>query len=242
MQQTVRAVVLRVIKYQDSSLIADVYTDKYGRCQFMLRVPKTGKARVKPVLFQPLSVLELEADFKPSAEIFKLQEAKMLLPYVSIPYDPYKQAIAMFLAEFLYRAVREQEENLPLFEYLYHSLAFLDGCSRGFSNFHLVFLIRLSRFLGIYPNLGGYHPGDYFDLLNACYTSLCPLTHSYYVTPALAVHIPTLVRMNYHTMHLFRLTRSERHQLLTYLNEFYRLHLPDFPELKSLQVLHELFD
>jgi len=242
MQQTARAIVLRTIKYKDASLIADVYTDVLGRCQFMLRVPKSGRARVKPSLFQPLSVLELEADIKHNADIYRIQEAKSLLPYVSIPYDPYKQSIVMFLAEFLYRALREQEENRPLFEYLLNSLDFLDGCERSFSNFHLVFLIRLSRFLGIYPNLDSYHSGDYFDLLNACYTSSCPLTHQYYVSPALSAHIDTLMRMNYHTMHLFRMSRAERNQLLTYLNEYYRLHLPDFPELKSLQVLREVFD
>ena len=73
--------------------------------------------------------------------------------------------MALFLAEFLYRAIREEAENRPLFAYLQHSVIWLDECREGFANFHLVFLMRLSRFLGLYPNLEDYHTGDYFDLL-----------------------------------------------------------------------------
>lgn len=53
--------------------------------------------------------------------------------------------------------------------------------------------------------------------------------------------LPVLFRMNYPTMHLFRLSRRERQRILHVLNEYYRLHVPGFPELKSLEILQELF-
>lgn len=242
MLQTTRAIVLRTIKYKDTSLIADVYTDVRGRCQLSLRIPKTGRGKVPVVLFQPLALLELEIDVRPHTSIYKVTEAKTLLPFSDIPFNPYKQAIVMFLSEFLTRALREEEQNQPLFEYLYYSISFLDGSSAGFSNFHVVFLLRLSRFLGIYPNFENYHAGDYFDLQNATFVGLRPLTHTHYLAPEEAAYIPQLSRINFETMHLFRFSRTERSRMLTVLNEFYRLHLPDFPELKSLQVLRELFD
>ena len=92
---------------------------------------------------------------------------KLSYPFKSVPYHPHKSAIALFIAEFLYRALREEAENAPLFAYLSNSIQWLDECKHDFANFHLVFLIRLSRFLGLYPNTEGYHNGDYFDLLNA---------------------------------------------------------------------------
>lgn len=242
MQQTTRGIVLRTIKYKDSSLIADVYTDVRGRCQFMLRVPKTGRAKVLPVLFQPLAILEMEIDVRPHATIYKVLEAKTLTPFSDIPFNPYKQTIVMFLSEFLTRALREEERDLPLFEYLRNSISFLDGAIQGFSNFHIVFLLRLSRFLGIYPNFENYHEGDYFDLLNACFVGSQPLTHPHFLSVQESSYVPQLSRINFETMHLFRFSRTERNRMLTVLNEFYRLHLPDFPELMSLQVLRELFD
>ena len=148
----------------------------------------------------------------------------------------------MFLSEFLCRAVPVEADNRALFSYLRHSIVWLDECRTGFVNFHLVFLMRLSRFLGLYPNLEGYSEGCYFDLVNACFTSLRPSGHSHYIGPIEAARLLTLMRMNYDTMHLFAMSRVERMRCLTVIEQYYRLHLPVFPELKSLDVLKELFD
>lgn len=155
MLQKTLGIVLHTLKYKDTSLIADIYTEVAGRASFMVSIPRSRKAAVKPVLFQPLALVELEADFRPNATIYKVKEAKSLYPFATLPYDPYKSAIALFLSEFLYRAVREEAENRPLFAYLYHSVIWLDECREGFANFHLVFLMRLSPFSRFVSQPGG---------------------------------------------------------------------------------------
>lgn len=242
MLQRISGIVLRTVKYKDTSFIADVYTNVMGRTSFMVSLSKSRKSTVKSVLFQPLALVELEADIRPHTSIHKIKEAKSYHPFSSLPYDPYKSAITLFLAEFLYRILREEIENRPLFAYLYHSIVWLDECRSGFSNFHLIFLIRLSRFLGFYPNLEGYTQGCYFDLLNACFTPFRPSGHSYYIGPSETAQLLTLTRIKYETMHLLTLNRTERIHCLTLIEQYYRLHLPDFPELKSLDVLKELFN
>ena len=126
---------------------------------FLVSVPRSRKSAVKTVLFQPLSMIEFEADYRPMSNLYRIKEAKSWYPFRTLPYDPYKSSIAMFLAEFLYRALREEAENGPLFAYLEHSIRWLDECDRSFSNFHLVFLMRFSRFLGLYPNTEDYREG-----------------------------------------------------------------------------------
>ena len=107
MLQKTLGIVLHTLKYNDTSLIADIYTEVVGRASFIVKIPRSRKATVKSVLFQPLALVELEVDFRPNASIYKITEAKSFYPFSSIPYDPYKSSIALFLAEFLYRAVRE---------------------------------------------------------------------------------------------------------------------------------------
>lgn len=240
LQKTV-GIVLHTLKYNDTSNIVEMYTEAFGRASFLVPVPRSRKAAVKSVLFQPLSLIEFEADFRPNATLHRIKEAKSFYPFSSIPYDPYKSAIALFLAEFLYRAIREEAENRPLFAYLVHSITWLDECREGFANFHLVFLMRLSRFLGLYPNLDDYHDGDYFDMLNSCFVGLRPQLHASFIGGEEAGRLIRLMRMNYETMHLFSMNRMERSHCLTIINDYYRLHLPDFPLLKSLSVLQELF-
>jgi DNA repair protein RecO (recombination protein O) len=241
MLQKTHGIVLHSLKYNDTSNIVDIYTELYGRVSFLVPVSRSRKAAVKAVLFQPLSVMELEADFRASSNLYRIKEAKAY-PFKSIPYHPYKSAIALFLAEYLYRAVKEDGENRPLFAYLKHSIEWLDECEADFANYHLVFLMHLTRFLGLYPNLDDYHQGDYFDLLNAGFTSLRPYKHAFYVNPEESSRLTRLMRMNYDTMHLFAMNRADRARCLTIIGDYYRLHIPGFHDLKSLAVLQELFD
>ena len=237
-----RGLVLRTLKYKDDENIVDVYTEDEGMVSFLVRVSASRRAAVKSRLFRPMALLHVEWDRKPNARLARIKAARPDYIETSVPYDPYKTSIALFLAEFLHLALRENPPDRPLYAYLRASVVWLDLCQRSFANFHLVFLMRLSRFLGFYPNLDDYTPGDCFDLRNACFTSSPPLEHPDYLLPDEASRLTTLMRMNYETMHLFVMNRTERRRCLTLLNEYYRLHLPDFPVLKSLGVLQTLFD
>ena len=111
MLQKTKGIVLHTLKYNDTSIIVDMYTELSGRASFLVAVPRSRKAAVKSVLFQPLSFIEFEADYRPNATLYRIKEAKSFYPFSSIPYDPYKSSMALFLSEFLYRAVREEAEN-----------------------------------------------------------------------------------------------------------------------------------
>lgn len=241
MLQRLVGLVLHTVKYSDTSMIVEVYTESLGRSAFIVSVSHSKQSRAKAVLFQPLTLIEFEADIRQTKSLYRIRNATCLVPFASIPYHPYKSAMALFLAEFLYRAVREAGENKPLFAYLKHSVLWLDACEAHFSNFHLVFLMRLSRFLGLYPNLEGYEAGSYFDLLNACFLPSRPQTHSFFLIPEDASRILSLMRMSYRTMPLFVMNRDERNRCLKIVLDYYRLHLPDFPPLRSVDVLQDLF-
>lgn len=240
MLQKYQGVVLHTLKYNDRSNIACIYTGEGGRMSFLFPAQRSRKSMVRSVLFQPLSLVEFEAEVRPRASVHPIREAKAWMVFQSLPYDPYKSAIALFLAEFLYRALKEEGASASLFSYLVYSIQWLDACEKSFANFHLVFLMRLSRFLGLYPNMEDYAEGCCFDLLNACFVTEPP-SHGMFVVPAEASRICNLMRMNYDTMYLFGMNRIQRNRCLDIIHEYYRLHLPDFPELKSFRVLQELF-
>jgi DNA repair protein RecO (recombination protein O) len=104
-------------------------------------------------------------------------------------------------------------------------------------------MMHLSWFLGFYPNLTGYKKGDCFDLQNSCYISMHPLDNrQLYLQPDEAYHIGMLMRMNYNNMHLFNMSRAQRNRCIEVLLLYYRIHLPEFPDLKSVAVLREVFD
>lgn len=235
-----RAVVLNALKYNDTYNIVDVYTASEGRVSFLVRLPRSPKARVKSVLFQPLSLIEIEWNARPLASLQRIREARPYAPFSSIPYEPVKTTVALFLAEFLMHALKGDRGDGALFEYIEKSLLWFDAAQRGIANFHLVFLIRMSMFLGFFPNAEHYEEGMFFDLESGCFTHRPP-SHGHYVASREAALLPLLLRMHYSTLHLFRFSRTERERLLDVVNEYYRLHLPSFPTLKSLDVLRVVF-
>lgn len=241
MLQKSHGVVLYVVKYSDRSNIVHVYTEQNGQMSFLVpAVRRSRRSSAGAVLFQPFSLIGFETDVRPSTGLHPIREVEMWYPLVSLPFHPYKAGMAMFLAEFLYRVLQEEGGNEPLFNYVVSSIRWLDACEKDFSNFHLVFLIRLSRFLGFYPNLEHYVSGAFFDMLNACFVAARP-SHGQFLSAEESSRILKLMRMNYDTMHLFAMNRTERNRCLEVIVGYYRLHLPAFPELKSLSVLRELF-
>ena len=235
-----QAIVLHAIKYGETRLIVDMFTKVFGRQAFIVSIPKTPKGKVKKQFFQPLTILEIETDIRPRQQLQKLHDVRLAAPFASIPFEPDKLAISLFVAEFLYYALRSEQRNELLYEYLENSIVWLDGQQSSFANFHLVFLLRLTRFLGFYPNLDDYKDGDYFDLRESVFMPVPPV-HRDFLHPEEAQKVQLMMRMDFPTMHLFRMSRQERNRLLEVSLKYYRLHLPDFPEMKSIEVLQALY-
>ena len=235
-----QAIVLHSLKYGETRMIVDMFTRQFGRLSFIVSMPKTAKSKMKKQFFQPLSLLEIETDVRPKVQLQKLSDVRLASPFASIPFHPHKLSMALFLAEFLYYALRSEQRNELLYDYVESSIQWLDGQDDRFANFHLVFLMRLSRFLGFYPNLDHYQAGDYFDLRESEFLPAPPL-HRDFLYPEEANKVQLMMRMDYPTMHLFRMSHQERHRLLEVTLIYYRLHLPDFPEMKSISVLQELY-
>lgn len=235
-----QAIVLHSLKYGETRIIVDMFTRKFGRLSFIVSIPKSSKSKVKKQFFQPLTLLEIEVDVRPRVQLQKLSDVRLSEPFLSIPFHPHKLAISLFVAEFLYYALRSEQRNELLYDYLENSILWLDGQNGSFANFHLVFLMRLSRFLGFYPNLDDYQAGDYFDLRESVFLSYPPV-HRDFLYPEEAEKVQLMMRMDYPTMHLFRMSHQERNRLLEVSLTYYRLHLPDFPEMKSVSVLQELY-
>ena len=235
-----RGIVLRIVRFGESSLIVDVLTKSSGRVSFMVHIPKTSKGKIKKQYFQPMTLLDFEYDFRQRSNLQRIKDVRVSLPYSSIPIDPAKSCISLFLSEFIYYATRNEQENPTLFTYISTSLEWLDNAYEDFANFHLVFMMRLGKFLGFHPFLEDFTPGCFFDLRNGCFTLSMPL-HIDFLNAADAGHLYNLMRMNFDTMKLFKLSHDDRNRITEIVLRYYKLHLPNMPELQSFDILREVF-
>lgn len=236
---TSKAIVLNRVRHTDQRFLTTLYTEALGSVTFAVRIPKTRKAQIKPVLFQPLCLLTIEWDHREQADIQRLRSAGVLSPYTTLTTTPAKAAIATFLSEVLTYALRPEHEG-TLFPFLQTSLLLLDRKRDRYANFHIVFLASLARHLGFPPNMEDAATMPVFDLLNAEFLPTPP-THPYFIDGTEARFLPTLLRLNYANMHRLRLSRTQRQRILNLLVDYLRLHIPSFPQVRSLSVLAEVF-
>jgi len=238
---TTRGIILHVTPYNDTSSIVHMYTESFGRASYLVARHRKRKTLVSYALFMPLSVIEMEVEHLKTRDIQRVKETKICYPLSSIPSHPVKNAIALFLAETLYRLIRTKETDHKLFDYLTNSIRYLEILEEGIANFHLVFLIHLSRYMGIFPNAESYAPGVCFDLMNGVFTYQIP-THSHYLNKEESIVFSRLLRLNYENIALHSFSRKERIAIIHHILTYYRLHVSDFPEIKSLTVMQSLFD
>lgn len=236
-----RGIVLHSIPYNDKYAIVYLYTENFGRASYMIGRNGGKKSRVSKALFMPLSILEMEVDHLPKREIQRIKESKVCFPLSEICTDPVKNILALFVAEILYRVVKETEPDPRLFDYLYQSIHLLENTTQGIANYHLVFLLGLLRYLGVFPHIETQQEGYYFDMLNGVFIPKIPM-HKHFLNKEESVVFARLLRISYENMSLYSFSRQDRVNIINRILEYYRLHLPEFPEIKSITVMQSLFD
>ena len=238
MQVNTKAIVLTSLKYGDSSLIVKAFTASDGLKSYLLKgVLAAKKGKLKTAYFQPLTQLEIVAYHKNKGTLESIREAKIDYHYQTLHTDIAKNAITMFLAEILGNSIHEEERNEGLFEFLEASLQWLDAHD-DISNFHLYFLLRLTKYFGFYPDLD-HSNAACFDLLEGEFTnspSLNPI-----VTGENLFYFKSFLGINFDAIHNIKMNKTNRQELLKSLVLYFELHLQGFRKPKSLAVLNEVF-
>lgn len=232
------AIVLSSLKYSDHDLIVKCYTKQRGIASYLIKGAfKTLKGRSKTAYFQPLSVIIIEEDFKPNRSLQGIKEVKLEYPFSTLHTNILKTSIVMFLSEVLSSVLKEEEQNEPLYHYIENSLKWLDLADR-FSNFHLLFMLNLTKFLGFYPDNQN-RTFEFFNLSKGLFES--KKVELYSVSGKNLMLLKQLLDTDFDGLHSIPLNSEQRQSFLNMLLLYFELHLGDFKKPKSLQILNQVF-
>ncbi len=239
MQVTTRAIVLSSIKYGDTSLIVKMFTASDGLRTYLLKgILKTKKGKLKIAYFQPLTQLEIVAVHRNKGSMERLQEVRVAYPYESLHTDVVKNALAFFLAEMMSNSIQEEERNEGLFRFLEAAFQWVDH-NRQIENFHLYFLLEVTKYLGFYPDMSPPR-SEYFDLQDGQFTSR-PSPNPMITGEELRL-FEALLGTNFDAIHTIRISKKERQAVLDKIVLYFELHLHGFRKPRSLEVLNEVFN
>lgn len=233
-------IVLHFIKYGESSVIATIFTKDFGRQSYIVNASRSRKSKNKAGLLQPLFLLDLEVYQKQTREIQRIKEFKSLNTYQNIPFDIAKSTQVIFLAEMLYKTIHEQESYPELFHFVKSALLYFDLLEEGWQNFHLYFLFRLTEYFGFLPDTNKIGFEGWFDLKKGAIVPFEP-THPLYANKEVTGHLIALSMLKINELDSFKVPRKMRDSILQTLVDYYQLHFENLGEIKSLNVLREVF-
>ena len=240
MYEKLRGIVLSTIKYSDKHNIVHVYTDGRGRMAFAVPQGSTRGARMRNAMLMPLSVIDFEARIVAGRDLATMHDLSRAWPLVDIYCSPVKAALAMFVGEVLSHSIQEQESNRPLFAFVESAVMALEMMQRGVANFHICFLYHLGAHLGIQPDVGSYRKGYWFDMDGGIFVKF-PSGGGHVMSPDEAEALHLISRMTFYNLHLFKFNREQRNRVLDVMLAYYRLHNSTLGNLRSPDILKQLF-
>lgn len=236
---TTKAIVLSSLKYSDTSLIVKCFTEEEGIKSYIIKgILKAKKGGIKAAYFQPLTQLTLVANHSSKSSLHTLKEVQILNPYKTIYRDIVKQSVVLFISEVLSNSIQEEEKNVDFYNYLEAGLIWLDVHDK-IANFHLLFLLNASRFLGFYPdttettNFG-------FDLLNGNFSE--SIVNKNVISGNDFYQFKKLLGINFDSIEKVSFSKNERQLVLQIIIRYFELHLDGFRKPKSLQILEAVFN
>jgi len=236
MQVKTKAIVISALKYQEKSLIVKCFTLSHGLKSYFVRDAFSNrKSNQKMAYFQPMTILEIEANHKNKGTLEHFKEIKIAAPFQSIHSDIYKSTIVMFISEVLHHSIHEEEKNESLFEFLETALHWLDEHDE-MANFHLILMLEMTKYFGFYPDTSDIDM-PFFEMNEGVFTP-------FHAIGSLTEHesnlfkklIPLKLDSNQKVFHVI-----ERQLVLKILIDYYSYHLDGFKRPKSLDVLKEVF-
>ena len=231
-----KAIVLSALKFQEKSLIVKCFTESDGlKSYFVQSAYSNKKANQKIAYFQPLTMIEIEANHKNKGTLEHFKEIRLAHSYHSINTDIFKSTIVIFLSEILHHAIKEEEKNESLFSFLETALLWLDAHQET-TNFHLILMLEVTKYLGFYPDTTEIE-FSFFDAKEGFFT---PFQSVNSLTEHETHLLKKLIELKFDSNQKV-FAGIERQILLKILLDYYSIHLDGFKKPKSLDVLKEVF-
>ncbi len=238
-----KGIVLRAVKYGETSLIVTMFTELFGLQSYLVNGVRTStkKGSGKANLFQPTAILDLVVYHNELKHLNRIKEFKWSYLYKNIFSDVPKNAVALFMIELLTKCLKQPEANPELFEFCEDAFIHLDESTGSvMANFPLFFALHLPVFFGFRISDEYSAKNSIVDIQEGTFISERP-NHFHFLEGKQAEVTSELLKMMQPAeLEQLKLNHDFRRQLLFAYETYYTLHIQDFGTMKTLPVLREV--
>ena len=236
-----KGIVLRTVKYGETSVIASVFTEVFGIQSYIVNGVRTQSKTSKAHFFQPSSILEMQVYHNDLKNLQRIKELKWAHLYKSILSNVPKNAVALYMVELLYKCLKQPEANSDLFSFCEDAFLELDICSNEITaNFPIYFAMHIAYFFGFRLHDNHSIENNIFNPMEGNFSNK-NLAQGYPVTAEISNHISQLLKAHHPSdLKEIKLNKNIRRTILSAMENYYGLHISEFGIMKTLPVLHEL--
>ncbi len=233
-------VILKNTKYKETSLITKIYTGEFGLQSYIINGVRSARSKNKAALLRPGTLLNLVVYHREGRSLNRLKEWQVLHVFREVPFEIKKGGLLLFIMEVLGKCLQESEKNETLFEFIRDSIIYLDRTQKPVKNFHLLFLLKLSAYIGFYPREDQKEENIYFDLREGVFTPQIS-DHRYVANATISGIIQSILSLGFDEISELNFNKTDKKQLLENLLNYYRLHIPLFGKVNTPDILEEVW-
>ena len=241
MIHSTKGIVLRTIKYGETSVIASIFTELFGIQSYMVNGVRTSGKTSKAHFFQPASILEIEVYHNELKNLQRIKDLKWAVLYKNIFSDVTKNSVALFMVELLQKNLKQPETNEDLFHFCEDAFLQLDQADpQVTANFPIYFSIQIAQILG-FRLLDNYsEERNIFNLYEGTFSNERMATENQ-LNIEISFCISQLLKaIHPQDLNEIKMNRNTRIAILKNLESYYSWHVPEFGTMKTLNVLTEV--
>lgn len=241
MLKKVEAIIIKAIKYSETSIICDAYTDELGLRTYIINGVRKKNSRVSPGLLQPMALVEMVVYHHEDKDVNRIKEIKPSYVYQRIPFEVPYGAVGLFMTEVVQKTLREPEPQPLLFEFLKQCYVELDQTPQKIANYPLWFLAHYATYLGLTPSIEQLTEESVFDYSVGRILAEAPSGHHYYFSTHNTHLLAAFLELKVAASAQLELSKEDRKSLQQDLLHYYQYHLDNFGPLNSVAILQSVF-
>lgn len=236
-----KGIVLRTIKYGETSVVVNIFTELFGIQSYLVNGIRIAGKSSRASLFQPTSILEMEVYHNDLKNLQRIKECGWSYLYENVLSDVTKNSVAVYMVELLQKCLKQPENNTDLFNFSEDAFMQLDiAAQASTANFPLYFSLHLVHFFGFSIQDNYSKERSILDLKEGTFAHHIP-DHSYFLDEDCSYSISQLLKAKHpDNLSEIKLNNAARREMLLALQNYYALHIQEFGVMKTLPILHEI--
>ncbi len=235
------AIILRSVDYQESSKIITVLSKVHGKIALIARGVKKPKSKLSGVI-EIGHILDVVYYYKTNRAVQSLTEASIKFSSITFRQDIERASILFATLELIDQLVHEQEENEPVFKFLFTFIEWLSTYQSINPSIFCYVQLRCAELIGfnLAIDIDDTKNGGYFDITHGIITKSVQSELSYKLTALQTEFLNQVLKSKNSRVFNLGMPFLEIKQLIHHMDVYFKYHIEGYKDRTSDSIFDQM--